>query len=111
MENRYPIFQLDDINRTIHEPARLLILSMLNAIDSADFVFLHNQSGLTRGNFSTHISRLEEEQYIAVKKEFVDRKPTTVYTITKAGRSALENYCRKLYAILDELDCLKTKAR
>jgi DNA-binding transcriptional ArsR family regulator len=67
MPTRNPIFDIllsiQEIDRTVHEPARLLILSMLYVIDSADFVFLHNQSGLTRGNFSTHITRLEEANY------------------------------------------------
>ncbi len=93
-----------DIDKTVHEPARLLILSMLYVLDSADFVFLQNQSGLTRGNFSTHISRLVEEKYIDVKKEFVDMKPTTIYSITEAGRNALEIYRGQMKKILAELE-------
>jgi DNA-binding MarR family transcriptional regulator len=77
---------------------------MLYVIDSADFVFLHGQSGLTRGNFSTHMSKLEQERYIEVNKMFVDKKPTTIYKITEAGRSALENYREKMRRILAELE-------
>jgi DNA-binding MarR family transcriptional regulator len=103
-----PIFHVllltTQIDKTVHEPARLLILSMLYVIDVADFVFLLNQSGLTRGNFSTHISKLEEEKYIEVTKEFVDKKPTTIYKLTPAGRTALETYREQMKKILRELE-------
>lgn len=103
-----PIFDVllltGEIDKTVHEPARLLILSMLYVIDSADFVFLHTHSGLTRGNFSTHISKLEETGYIHVEKKFVERKPTTLYQITSDGRSALETYRQLMEKILSELE-------
>jgi DNA-binding MarR family transcriptional regulator len=103
-----PIFDVllltADIDKTVHEPARLLILSILYVIESADFVFLHNQSGLTRGNFSTHISRLEKENYIEVRKEFVNKKPLTTYRISEKGRNALETYRELMKKILAELE-------
>ena len=103
-----PIFDVlrlaAEIDKTVHEPARLLILSMLYVIDSADFVFLHNQSGLTRGNFSTHISKLEDRGLIDVNKEFVERKPVTFYAITASGREALETYRTQMSKILAELE-------
>ncbi len=108
MKQKNPVFdvlrQAAEIDKTVHEPARLLILSMLYVIDSADFVFLHNQSGLTRGNFSTHISKLEDRGFIDVTKEFVDRKPTTFYAITESGREALETYRTQMKKILAELE-------
>jgi DNA-binding MarR family transcriptional regulator len=108
MATRNPIFdvllQTAEIDKTVHEPARLLILSMLYVIDSADFVFLLNLSGLTRGNFSTHISKLEEAGYIEVEKKFIERKPATLYRITAAGRTALETYRQLMKKILSELE-------
>ncbi|MEJ2265476.1 MAG: transcriptional regulator [Anaerolineales bacterium] len=108
MAKQSPIFDVlllaADIDKTVHEPARLLILSMLYVIDSADFVFLHKQSGLTRGNFSTHMSKLEENNYVEVKKEFIDKKPTTIYSITAQGRAALEQYRDQMKRILTELE-------
>ncbi len=108
MAEKNPLFEVllltADIDKTVHEPARLLILSMLYVIDSADFVFLHRHSGLTRGNFSTHMSKLEDEHYVKVNKKFVDKKPTTIYRITDAGRSALDNYREKMKKILAELE-------
>lgn len=107
MTKQPPFFEVlrlaADIDKTIHEPARLMILSMLYAVDSADFVFLHSQSRLTRGNFSTHMSRLEDHGFVDVTKEFVDRKPTTIYQITESGRLALEAYREKMTQILSEL--------
>lgn len=108
MAKHNPIFDVlllaANLDKTVHEPARLLILSMLYVVDSADFVFLHHQSGLTRGNFSTHISRLEEKKYIEVKKEFVDKKPTTIYSISGVGQNALDTYREQMKKILAELE-------
>jgi DNA-binding MarR family transcriptional regulator len=103
-----PLFDIlltaGEIDKTVHEPARLMILSMLYVIDSADFVFLQNQSGLTRGNFSTHMTRLEEEGYVQVKKEFIGKRPATTYSISKKGRKALEMYRDQMKKILAELE-------
>jgi len=93
-----------EIDKTIHEPARLMILSMLNVVDSADFNFLLNQTGLTRGNFSTHIKKLDDAVYVTMKKEFVDNKPLTTYSITEAGRQALSSYRRLMEKILIALE-------
>lgn len=94
---------LSDVDRIVHEPARLMILSHLYVLDSADFTFLLNQTGLTRGNLSTHMSKLEEAGYISVGKEFVDRRPMTLLQITKAGRAALDNYRKMMEQVLGDL--------
>ena len=95
---------LSDVDRIVHEPARLLILSILSILESADFVFLLKQTGMTSGNFSTHISKLEQEKYLSVEKEFVDRKPLTVYSITKQGREALIAYREQMKQLLTGLE-------
>jgi DNA-binding MarR family transcriptional regulator len=95
-----PIEQLDP---AIHAPARLMILAFLGAIDSADFTFLLTQTGLTRGNLSTHISRLEEAGYVEVKKEFVDRIPRTLYRLTRSGRKAIQQYRDNMQQVIDQL--------
>lgn len=92
-----------EIDKTVHEPARLMILSMLNVVDSADFTFLLNQTSLTRGNFSTHMKKLEDAGFVAVTKEFVDNKPLTTYAITTVGRQALSNYRQQMEKILQAL--------
>ncbi len=92
-----------DIDRVIHEPARLLILAYLHEVVSADFVFLMRETGLTRGNLSSHLSKLEAAGYINVKKEFVDRKPRTMLRITKRGRAAIREYRTRMKQVLNGL--------
>ena len=81
-----------DIDRAIHAPARLMILALLAAVESADFTFLLTQTGLTRGNLSSHLGKLEEVGYITVTKEFVDRVPRTLIRLSEVGYTAVSNY-------------------
>ncbi|NHJ87427.1 MAG: transcriptional regulator [Asgard group archaeon] len=94
------IQELMDIDKDIHEPARLMILSYLYVLDSADFVFLRGQTELTWGNLSAHISRLEERQFIEIKKEFIRKKPRTLVKLTEKGRKAFLAYREKMKEIL-----------
>ena len=94
---------LAEIDRVIHEPARLAILGMLAAVDSADFLFVQNQTGLTGGNLSSHMTRLEEAGYVEVTNEFVDRIPRTLLRATKKGRAALRLYKRNMLRVLKGL--------
>ncbi|MFX1416320.1 MAG: winged helix-turn-helix domain-containing protein [Promethearchaeota archaeon] len=87
-DGRQPI----EINKLIHEPARLQIMTQLYVVEEADFIFLMRQTGLTWGNLSSHIGKLEDEGYIEVRKEFLGKKPHTVLEITPDGRKALEEY-------------------
>lgn len=87
-DGRQPI----EFNKLIHEPARLQIMTQLYVVEEADFIFLMRQTGLTWGNLSSHISKLEDEGYIEVRKEFLGKKPHTVLKMTPAGRKALEEY-------------------
>jgi DNA-binding MarR family transcriptional regulator len=91
------------IDRAVHEPARLMILAYLSAVESADFLFIANQTGLTRGNLSSHMTRLEQAGYVSIKKEFVDRIPRTLLRITRQGRAALRNYRKNMMQVLKEL--------
>lgn len=95
-----PIEQLDS---AIHAPARLMILAFLGAVESADFTFLLTQTGLTRGNLSTHVSRLEDAGYVEVRKEFVERVPRTLYKLTDAGRKAIDQYRDNMRQVIDQL--------
>ena len=85
---------VDEIDRVIHEPARLLIMAHLYVVDSADFLFLMRQTGLTFGNLSSHMAKLEGAGYIEVVKDYVDRKPHTMLRMTTRGRAAFEEYRR-----------------
>jgi DNA-binding MarR family transcriptional regulator len=92
-----------DIDRTVHAPARLMILAFLSAVDSADFTFLLNQTGLTRGNLSSHLQKLEEAGYICVQKEFVDRVPRTLICLTDNGHQAIQTYKETMRQVVDDL--------
>ena len=83
---------VSDLNRTVHEPARLAILTVLSACDSADFVFLKAAAGLTAGNLSVQISRLEEASLVIVKKIIERRRTVTTVSLTDGGRHELEEY-------------------
>ena len=99
-----PLLAAGDFDKIVHEPARLMLLSILSVLDQADFVSLHHLTGLTRGNLSTHMSRLEEAGYVQVEKTFVDRRPVTGLSITPEGRAALVAYRDKMRRFLDELE-------
>ena len=92
-----------DIDRTIHAPARLMILAFLSVVESADFTFLMNQTGLTRGNLSSHLQKLEGAGYICIDKEFVDRIPRTLIRLTPEGRKAIEVYRENMRQVVDTL--------
>ena len=91
------------MDRLIHEPARLAILTNLFVLQSADFLFLERQTGLTRGNLSSHLSKLEYAGYLVINKEFIDKTPHTLLTLTDLGREALVNYRKLLSHMLDKL--------
>jgi DNA-binding transcriptional ArsR family regulator len=94
---------LAEIDRVIHEPARLAILGLLAAVESADFRFVQNQTGLTGGSLSSHMTRLEEAGYVEVTKEFVNRIPRTLLRSAKKGRAALRQYKQNLLRVLKGL--------
>ena len=94
----------DGIDRTIHSPARLLILRVLSVLSAADFTFLLNQTGLTRGNLSINLGKLEEAGYVTIRKEFVNKVPRTLVRLSKKGKTALQAYCNQMRQVIDELD-------
>ena len=93
---------LANIDQVIHAPARLMVLTYLYVVESADFVFLLSRTGLTWGNLSSHMSKLEEAGYIEVHKEIKNKRPHTMLSLTKRGRSAFENYRMNMLNLLGE---------
>ncbi len=79
-------------DRVVHEPARLKIMTILFVTQEADFTYLLRESGLTRGNLSAQLSRLEEAGYVSIEKAFVDRVPRTTASLTAGGRKAFKQY-------------------
>jgi DNA-binding transcriptional ArsR family regulator len=91
---------LIDVDRTIHEPARLMIVAILSAVAEADFLYLLQASGLTKGNLSSHLSRLEEAGYVQIEKTFVGKSPRTLCRLTEGGECALDDYRRQMKAVI-----------
>ena len=91
------------IDKTIHEPARLMIMAHLFVVESADFLFLQRQTGLTWGNLSSHLSKLENAGYVAIEKEFLDKKPHTVLRLTNKGRTAFQEYRHSIQQVFEDL--------
>lgn len=84
--------QIADIDRAIHEPARLMILLFLYSLESSDFLFLMNATELTWGNLSSHLTKLEEAGYVQIEKTYKGRKPQTLVRMTPNGRKAIQKY-------------------
>ena len=99
-EKKQPILEID---RLIHEPSRLLILSLLYVLENAEFLFLLRQTGMAQGNLSSHLKRLEDGGYIDVTKEFVGKKPRTLLALNQSGRKAFNQYVLEMKKIFDGL--------
>jgi DNA-binding MarR family transcriptional regulator len=99
-DERHPLANIDQV---IHAPARLMVLTYLYVVDSADYVFLVRMTGLTWGNLATHLGKLEEAGYIAVEKEFRGKKPHSSVNLTAKGRAAFREYKTNLQNVLNDL--------
>jgi len=96
MVSRTNIDSLLALDRVIHEPARLVILTVLAQAEEVEFKFLEQITRLTKGNLSSHLARLEIAGYLQMKKWFRGKIPTTSLRITKLGRKALSHYRRQV---------------
>ena len=94
--------RVTELDRLIHEPARLLIVSILSMVESADFLFLQRETDLTKGNLSAHLSRLENAGYIKIQKTFKGKLPLTVCKLTAAGNKAVAEYRQQLQDFMDQ---------
>jgi DNA-binding MarR family transcriptional regulator len=91
------------LDRLIHEPGRLAILTVLSSVTDADFVFLQRATGLTKGNLSSHLTKLEEAGLVAIEKRFVRKKPNTNVALTPEGKQRIAHHW-------DQLERLKNLA-
>jgi DNA-binding transcriptional ArsR family regulator len=94
---------MNDVDRVIHEPARLRIMALLSGAEQVDFLFLTRETGLTKGNLSSHLGKLEEAGYVAIEKTFRGKIPLTLASLTPAGRAALKQYRKTMNGLLREL--------
>ncbi len=97
------LISLTEIDRLIHEPARLAVMALLYMVDNADFIFLMNQTGLTWGNLSAHMSKLEEAGYLKVEKAFKGKRPNTILSLTPNGREAFSLYTGRMRRLFKDL--------
>jgi len=102
-ETAQPGGPLTEIDRLIHEPARYNIMALLYVVDRAEFLFVQNQTGLTAGNLSAHTAKLEAAGYVEVTKRFVGKKPKTLLALSSQGRTAFEQYRKKMAQVLSEM--------
>ncbi len=93
-----------EFDRLIHEPARLVLMSNLCVVEEADFVFLSRRTGLTAGNISSHMTKLETAGYVAIEKAIVGKRPRTSYALTDGGRAAFELYREQVGGLLSGSD-------
>ena len=91
-----PFEELGSLNKLIHEPVRLAIMTTLSACNSAEFLFLQQILDLTMGNLSSHLSKLEEAGMVEIDKRFVGKKPVTMVSLTQTGREAIEQHWQLL---------------
>lgn len=92
------------LDRLIHEPARLSIMTNLFVVESANATYLLQQTGLTWGNLGSHLGRLEEAGYLSITKGFRGRQPETTISLSPKGRSALIEYRQRLLAALARIE-------
>jgi len=92
-----------NIDRLIHEPSRLTIMAHLYVVENADFLFLIQQTGMTWGNLSVHLSKLEAAGYVVIQKEFLGKKPHTTVRLTEEGRAAFNEYRNNMKQALENL--------
>ena len=85
-----------ELDRLVHEPGRLAILTVLSSVADADFLFLQRATGLTKGNLSSHLSKLEDAGLVRIEKSFVGKKPHTCVALTSDGRKRVAQHWEQL---------------
>lgn len=97
-----------EVDRLMHEPARLLITSILYTVAQVDFLFLLRETGLTKGNLSAHLGKLESAGYINIEKSFRGKIPQTRIALSEDGRAAFDAYRKQLAEVVNNLSEEKT---
>ena len=90
------LIQIVGTDRIIHEPARVAILALLNAVEAVDFTFLLNETGMSQGNLSSHLNKLEIAGYIDIRKTFMKKRPRTIVSMSKKGSESFRDYVESM---------------
>jgi DNA-binding transcriptional ArsR family regulator len=88
------------VDKLIHEPARLAAMAILDAVESADFLYLQKATGLTKGNLSVHLQKLEEAGLIEIQKSFQGKYPRTLCKLTMKGKEQFGKYKEQMQSVL-----------
>lgn len=94
------------LDKTIHEPARIAILTLLSVVEKSDFLFLKNNTGLTQGNLSSHLTKLENAGYVEIEKTFKGKRPLTLVQISNLGKRQFEKYLQTIKKYINESDII-----
>jgi DNA-binding MarR family transcriptional regulator len=97
-----PLEDLANLDRVIHEPARLVILTALEACTSADFLSLLSLTGVSKGNLSNHLSKLAEAGLVEVEKTYAGKTPRTRVHLTPDGRQAITQHWQRLESLHEQ---------
>ncbi|HSF82702.1 MAG TPA: transcriptional regulator [Anaerolineales bacterium] len=100
---------LSEVDRLIHEPSRLVIVTILYSLESADFLYLQRETGLTRGNLSSHLAKLEAAGYIEIEKTYRGKIPLTLCRLARPGRQAFEAYHQQLREFVEQTQPLSSE--
>jgi DNA-binding transcriptional ArsR family regulator len=92
-----------NVDRLIHEPSRLVIVTILYLVESADFLYLLRETEMTKGNLSSHLTRLEAGGYVEIQKTYRGKVPQTICRLTKTGRVAFRGYLASLGRVVDSM--------
>lgn len=95
---------ITELDKLIHEPARMSIMAVLYVLESADFTFLMNQTGLTWGNLSAHLTKLETAGYVEVVKSFKGKRPNTNLKLSNTGREAFKKYIGSMKQVMRDFE-------
>ena len=91
---------LRELDPLLHSQLRLAVMSILMSVESADFVYLREQTDSTAGNLSVQLDKLEAAGYISVEKSFAGKRPKTTCRVTALGRQAFEAYVEAIKSYL-----------
>ena len=95
-----PAPTVPEVDALLHEPARLRILALLAMVERADFMYLLRATGLSRGNLSVQMSRLETAGVVHADRRLVGKRPRTTYSLSKRGLESLRGYKRTVMGLL-----------
>lgn len=91
-----------ELDSLLHSPLRLAVMSILIGVESADFVYIKQQTGATSGNISVQLDKLQSAGYISIEKGYKGKKPCTTCRVTQEGLSAFEKYVEALKGYINK---------